>query len=93
MDITRGRIYRAKKPANSGGLFNDRQVLYVTDTSVQYDGPAVGFGRHYPTVSREVFEAWAGEDVTEKMPAGEWMSWASKRRASAAPAVSASAAS
>jgi hypothetical protein len=81
MDIQRGRIYRAKKPANSRGLFNDRQVLYVTEQVVQYDGPAVGFGRHYPTVTREQFEAWAGEDVTDKMPKGEWMDWPPKFRA------------
>jgi hypothetical protein len=80
VDIRVGRIYRAKKPANSQGLFNDRQVLYVSENSVQYDGPAVGFGRHFPTVPRAQFEAWAGEDVTEQMPKGEWMAWAPKPR-------------
>ena len=72
MEIQRGRTYRAKKPGNASGYYNDRQVLYVSAESVQYDGPAVGFGQKYPTVPRAKFEAWAGEDVTDKLPVGEW---------------------
>lgn len=72
MEIQKGRVYRAKKPGNTGGYYNDRQVLYIGIDTVQYDGPAVGMGRHYPTVSMEKFKAWAAEDVTEKLPPGEW---------------------
>lgn len=72
MDIKVGRIYRAKKPANCGGLCNDRQVLFANAFSVQYDGPAVAHGRNYPKVARDVFEKWAGADVTDELPEGEW---------------------
>ena len=92
MDIVKGRTYRVKKPANSGGLVNDRQVVYVSATSVQYDGPTVGFGRHYPTVSREKFEAWAGEDVTDSLPKGEWLGWDARPRVARASTATPSAA-
>lgn len=72
MDIQKGRVYRAKRPTNCGGYYNDRQVLFVGINTVQYDGPAVGVGRHYPTIPMEKFQAWAGEDVTDKLPAGDW---------------------
>lgn len=88
MEILKGRVYRAKNPAHVDGFFNDRQVLYVTDYSVQYDGPAVGRGRKYPMVSREKFEAWAATDVSDSLPEGEWAPWAPPARAAkkAAPA-------
>lgn len=72
MDIQVGRVYRAKKPANCGGFFNDRQVIFASAFEVQYDGPAVANGRRYPKVDRAKFEQWAGEDVTEKLPEGDW---------------------
>jgi hypothetical protein len=86
LELKRGRIYRAKKPANSSGLVNDRQILYIDDFCVQYDGPAVGFGRHYPKVERAKFEAWAGADVTDSLPKGEWASWPPPKVTSTAPA-------
>lgn len=75
MELQKGRVYRAKKPANARGFYNDRLVLYATDTTVQYDGPAVANGRHYPKIARDVFERWAGVDVTDQLPAGEWEAW------------------
>lgn len=75
VELVHGRTYRAKKPANSGGLVNDRCIVYIDARIVQYDGPAVGFGRHYPKVDRAKFEAWAGTDVTDSLPKSEWASW------------------
>ncbi len=71
------RVYRAKKPAQAGyGFVNDRQVLHVGPTSVQYDGPAVRNGGHYPKVSHEKFLTWAAADVTDQMPTnGDWVNW------------------
>lgn len=91
LELVRGRSYRAKKPANSGGLVNDRVILYIDDRVVQYDGPAVGFGRNYPKVARDKFEAWAGSDVTESLPNDEWAPWppAKVTEVSAAPATAA----
>lgn len=83
-NIERGRVYRAKKPRATGadwryptGFVNDRVVIYVNVLGdvVQYDGPAVARGRHYPKCTLKAFEAWAGEDVTDKMPEGEWQAW------------------
>ncbi len=72
-----GQTWRAKKPANAGGLVNDRVIRWVSSTGeVQYDGPAVAFGRHYPKVSGEVFEKWAGRELQPgDLPEGEWQTW------------------
>jgi hypothetical protein len=74
LELTQGRVYRAKKPAtcSGSGYLNDRQIIHLSSTKVQYDGPAVKNGRHYPSVSREDFIKWAGKDVTDSMPHGEW---------------------
>lgn len=84
IELVHGRTYRAKKPANSGGLVNDRCIVYIDSQIVQYDGPAVGFGRHYPKVDRAKFEAWAGTDVTDSLPKGEWASWPPSKATTAA---------
>ena len=74
--LVRGRTYRAKKPANSGGLVNDRTIIFIGHFgSIQYDGPAVGHGRHYPTVEPEAFRKWADRDVTDELPEGEYAKW------------------
>lgn len=77
MEIEVGRVYRAKKPREVVGLVNDRAVLWINGlrSVVQYDGPAVANGRHYPKVSMEAFLAWAGEDITGKLPEGRWADW------------------
>ena len=78
MEIKTGRVYRAKKPEVTRGYYNDRQVIFVGVDKVQYDSPAVHIGRRYPTISIEKFKEWAGEDVTEKLPAGEWQRYVTK---------------
>lgn len=78
--LENGRFYRAKKPGNVRGYVNDRQIIYLSPNTVQYDGPAVAMGRNYPKVSREQFEKWAGEDVTAKLPPGEWLDWLDYKR-------------
>jgi len=72
-DIKQGRIYAAKRPkCNVMGEFNDRQVLYLSGDVVQYDSPTVRNGRRYPTMKLDKFAEWAGEDVTDRVPKGEW---------------------
>ena len=53
-------------------ILNDRMILHLSDTHVQYDSPSLGIGRHYPKTPIEKFLSWAGRDVTEEMPVGEW---------------------
>lgn len=80
-DIKIGRIYRAKKPAAVGSMFqpffNDRQIIWCSYEAnlVQYDSPTVLPGRNYPKVSIEKFLKWAGRDVTEELPEGRWAEW------------------
>lgn len=69
-DIQVGKTYRAKKPTryfyfSVGEVFNDRTVLWISPdrTKVQYDGPAVKMGRHYPTVPMDKFVKWAGQQI------------------------------
>lgn len=60
-----GKRYRAKRPRRHGDGFNDREILWIARDGdrVQYDGPAVALGRHFPTVSRDKFLAWASHEV------------------------------
>ncbi len=80
MDIVRGHVYRAKRPKPVGfpEAFNDRVVLYVTETWVQYDSPTICDMRRFPTIGRDKFETWAAEDVTEGYPEGDWAPWEAK---------------
>ncbi|EAX8474252.1 hypothetical protein M9319_004091 [Salmonella enterica] len=70
-----GRTYRGKRPQNRSGLVNDRTILHIGATHIQYDGPVVGFGRHYPSCTREAFLQWAARDVTDELPKGEYAEW------------------
>lgn len=76
LELKQGRVYRAKKPKPVGNVFrcyfNDRAVIYLNPTQVQYDSPAVPNGRHYPMIPLEKFLAWAGRDVTDELLPGEW---------------------
>ena len=62
-----GTTYRGKRPHRlflAG--FNDRTILYISPMGVvQYDGPAIRTGRHYPTTTREKFLRWAKCEVDE----------------------------
>ena len=75
--IARGRIYRAKRPKGCGfpPLCNDRLVVFLSTSRVQYDSPSVAMGRHYPFVDRATFESWAGRDVTDELQPGKWASY------------------
>jgi hypothetical protein len=74
-----GHVYRAKKPRPAGGIlfpvYNDRVIIWIGETTVQYDGPAVPEGRHFPRVKKEAFLKWAAKDVTNELPPGRWKSW------------------
>jgi hypothetical protein len=86
MKIEQGRVYRAKKPGLAGGCYvNDRQVLRITEFVVQYDGPSVRHGSHFPSVPRDVFEKWADRDVTDELPKGDWMDYHDFMRAKRVP--------
>ncbi len=74
-----GRTYRAVKPASTGmfsALFNDRTIIWISSDRafVQYDGPGVPDGRHYPKAKMEEFCRWALRDVTDELPTDEWQS-------------------
>ncbi len=49
-----------------------KNLELVYDYMVQYDSPTVKNGKNYPSVTQTVFEKWAGREVTELMPKGEW---------------------
>lgn len=82
LQLATGQIWRAKRPSNSAGLVNDRQILYVNPWSdiVQYDSPSVARGRQYPKVTHEQFRKWAGRELMGELPAGEWQPWDFKDR-------------
>ncbi len=72
MNIEINHVYRAKKPRRIGLYYNDRMVLWVSDCCVQYDSSSLDGGYRYPLIDRAKFEAWAGSDVTEGYPKGDW---------------------
>jgi len=86
-DLKIGRWYRAKKPAPARGqlgpVVNDREIIWMGNGLVQYDGPAVRDGQHFPRVFVENFLKWAHRDVTDELPPGDWETWESYREVKA----------
>ena len=71
MQLVVGKTYRAKKPLRRYSLllghhYNDRTIIWMGGGRVQYDGPAVAVGRHYPSVTEAEFLAWAGEVMEDE---------------------------
>lgn len=79
-----GQVWRAKRPAPTGEflkpLVNDRVIMWIGAETLQYDGPSVGLGQHYRKVSIEDFEKWAGREVTDELPNGQWQLWDNQDR-------------
>lgn len=49
-----------------------KNIEAVWDYKVQYDSPSVKPGKNYPTITLTKFLKWAGKDITDTMPKGEW---------------------
>lgn len=49
-----------------------KNIEAVLDYQVQYDSPSLKPGKKYPTVTLAKFLKWAGKDITDIMPKGEW---------------------
>lgn len=43
-----GHVYRGKNPRCSNGYVNERQIIWMNEEQVQYNGPAVA---HWPQLS------------------------------------------
>lgn len=77
MEIKVGKVYRCKRKKIFGifdPVYDDRQVLWISEDKqkIQYDCPSLRIGRRRPIVDREKFEKWADQDVTDRLPAGDW---------------------
>jgi len=80
-DLVCGHVYEAKRPRQTLRNFcNDRMVVYVGATVVQYDSAALSSGRRYPSVVIEKFLAWVGRDVTDETPDGTWRNWNNRKK-------------
>ena len=79
MQLAAGRVYRAKKPLPAGNAaaayFNDRKIVWMDETTVQYSSPSVTHGRPCPAMDRKAFEEWACRDVTDQLSDGKWQKW------------------
>lgn len=68
-DLKVGSTYRAKRyreimmSFNTLGGNNDRTIVWMSDTKVQYDSDTVRIGRRLPTIGIEVFLRWAKEEI------------------------------
>lgn len=49
-----------------------RYIETLRDYKIQYDSPSVRNGRNYPMIALAKFLKWAGKEVTELVPKGEW---------------------
>ena len=72
-----GHVYRGKNPRCSNGYVNERQIIWMNEEQVQYNGPAVAIGRNYPIIPMSRFLQWASHDVTDLLPGTEWQTWRS----------------
>jgi hypothetical protein len=62
--IVVGKTYRAKRPTyNFYREPNDRTVVWMGESQVQYDGPSIPNGRRLPIVPMAAFLKWAGSVV------------------------------
>lgn len=62
-DLRVGATYRAKRPQWRLDGYNDRTILWIGSAQIQYDGPAVALGAHYPRVPIDKFLAWASHEI------------------------------
>jgi len=63
-DLVVGATYRGKRFVEGPfGGNNDRYILWMSDTKVQYDSDTVRDGANYPTVPIEKFLKWAKKRV------------------------------
>lgn len=63
-DLKVGKVYRAKRFREGFfGTNNDRIILWIGASSVQYDSDTVKDGRRYPTTSIESFLNWAAREA------------------------------
>ena len=63
-----GRLYKGRRRRQNPftGEYDDRIILYLDETTVQYDSYFVDSGRHYPKTTRVAFLRWAKEEVVEQ---------------------------
>lgn len=60
-----GRTYRGKHPRlTSRGYVNDREVIFVGQSTVEFASPSIPDGAACPSVTLAEFRDWAGHDVT-----------------------------
>ena len=62
-DLKVGRTYRAKRYREWFNCNNDRNIVWMGNTTVQYNSDTVKIGQHYPRVDIEKFLRWAKEIV------------------------------
>lgn len=60
-DLKVGSTYRGKRYREFLGQSNDRIIVWIGDTTVQYDSDTVKIGRHLPRIDIEKFLRWAKE--------------------------------
>lgn len=64
-DLKVGSLYRAKRFREFFGLNNDRRILWIGSSALQYDSHTVRDGRHYPTIDIDKFLRWASHEIKE----------------------------
>ena len=65
-DLKVGGVYRAKRYREWFHHNNDRIILWMRSTTLQYNSDTVKIGRNYPRIDIEKFLRWAKEKVEKK---------------------------
>ena len=60
-DLKVGSTYRAKRYREVLGFNNDRTIVWMGATELQYNSATVKIGRRYPIIDIEKFLRWAKE--------------------------------
>ena len=76
-DLKTNHVYSAKRPRTIRNLwvfpvYNDRAILWIGETTLQYDAPTVRDANKFPRITIKRFLEWADKDVTTECSDGEW---------------------
>lgn len=77
-DLKINHVYSANKQRKCGlfnQVWNDRMIIWLGESTLQYDSPTIRLGQNYPQITIEKFLDWTGNngrDVTNETPNDKW---------------------
>lgn len=79
-DLKVGHIYKGKRRTKvyediffGARVYNDRRIIAITHSSIQYDSPSTRVGYSRPMIDINEFLNWVKADVTNESENGNWI--------------------